>query len=127
MFDVKVYNTSQIKKVRAFYKETIDYLAKKSSYSIEGDNSLEFKRLKAEIQSYGSSCIHFIDQCTVEGREVDDLAVSYIQRKFEYMKKNIKEVYNNKALSRNSYFTIPSHLTQSFGNIVHMFKGMKIA
>lgn len=127
MFDVKVYNKSQIKKVRAYYTESMDYLTKKSTHSIEGNNSLEFKKLKAELQNYGSSCIHFIDQCTVEGRTVDDLAISYIQRKFEYIKKNIKEVYKNKDMSRNSYFSMPLHLTQSIGHIMHMFKGMKMA
>jgi len=103
MFDVKVYNDSQIKLVRSLGTQGVEMLKSKANEIGEGFESKDFKHFKEAIIRYVSSCTDFIESCSEEGRTVDHLAIAYMQRKFDFMKRQTMAHYRNKKqLLKNS-------------------------
>lgn len=96
MFDVKVYNDSQIKLVRSLGTQGVEMLKSKAFEIGEGLESSDFKYFKDTIVRYMTSCTEFIESCSEEGRTVDHLAIAYMQRKFEFLKKQVAGHYRSK-------------------------------
>lgn len=96
MFDVKVYNDSQIKLVRSLGTQGVEMLKSKANEIGEGLESKDFKHFKETIVKYVTSCSDFIEGCSEEGRTVDHLAIAYMQRKLDFLKKQAASHYRNK-------------------------------
>jgi len=117
MFDVKVYNDSQIKLVRSLGTQGVEMLKSKAKEIGEGFDSRDFKHFKEAMMRYVTSCTDFIENCSEEGRTVDHLAIAYMQRKFDWLKQQTLAHYRNKKQMLKSSNPVSLKISNYWENI----------